>query len=94
MASPYRTAAVAIQLGNRDNFLSAVIKMEDLDEVDPQTGMTLLHMGAAFEKAGAVESLLEMGADANIKSPQGTALEIASATKNSEIIRLLEPHTS
>ena len=66
----------------------------DLDAQD-SGGSTPLHFAAYYGKTAAARALLELGADASLRTKQGkTALEIAEAKGNPETAELLRDHAA
>jgi len=53
-----------------------------------------LHFAIHYERLDCVSALLEAGADAAVKTGDGTALEVAKAHKFTDIIHCLEQHLS
>ena len=55
------------------------------------SGMTLLHLACLFNRASAVETLLELGADPELRNAQGeTATDVAPATTRVRVERTLK----
>lgn len=58
-------------------------------------GLTPLYIAVQMGDVTVINALLEVGADANIRTPQGTLLELAkqdTTQKGQDIVRLLETH--
>jgi len=55
------------------------------------SGMTLLHLACLFNRASAVETLLELGADPELRNAQGeTATDVAPPTTRVRVERTLK----